>query len=403
MPPPPPVISVTDSDSSRKPIVLLSTGPSRSADEQHATNQSSSKSHKIKGLWNKLRGKKHQSARSSALEHRQQSPASSSSLNSRSVVQQTPVVENHALEKRSEDSSCGFFPPSTFPSHVTETAPYPLHVPSTVNKPEPKPGHVPRASTTGTDVPSLRKKRLRRTDTARAECSSCPYSSRQFKNETEVPEVPDLGNLISERMAAGTRIGLDRTKEFVSDEELGALITDASIAETLPHAPSGLLDFIRANKTMFAITLLVFSGQVTRQTNRQKAMESFSKHEFSDEKLPVADSRKKETRCGKFNANECKHWDYEDAFHLDLWNYTSFQSFFDKQWNFALHTFQKDDFENHLDDRWILPLQEVQIGHTVGEGHFSVVYKAKMLADYQDTMPHPKVSQGGSLSDRNFR
>ncbi|QDS78034.1 hypothetical protein FKW77_003054 [Venturia effusa] len=383
--------SVIESESSGNPIVLLSKQPDRLADERHdATHPLSSESNEIRGFFSKIdsQGKKRQSACNPATNQlqRHQSLALWNSTQE-AATPETHVLKDRSSEERSEDSGHNFLPPSAYPSPTTETNECTLHATPIALEPDPKPGKVTRASTTGTDASLPDKKRFGRTDTARTEYFSRPYKSRQNKNAVKVPEVPDLGNLISEKMAAGRGIGLEKSKEYISVDELAVLITDPSITQALPDAPRDLIDFALNNKTLFAITLLVFSDQATRQKNRQMAMESFSEHEFSDKLLPVQDLRRLDT-CGKFcGEEECQHPEHEDAFHLDLWDHITFSSFFEKQWTFKLHFFLKDDFENHLDDRWILPLQDVEIGNTVGEGHFSVVYKAMMLADHQDTMP----------------
>jgi hypothetical protein len=204
----------------------------------------------------------------------------------------------------------------------------------------------------------------------------------------------DLGDSISRAMRKGKEIGLDGTKAHLSAETLSTLVTIESIRKSLPLASNTLIEFINKNKELFAITLLVVSDR----EKRLKAMQNFLEHEFDNDCLPVESITKngvcryyeEESECETVKSGDsqpCRHNHKANAFHDDtIWNWTHTDAFYEKQWNFLVPKFHENRFEYHLHDPDILPVHDVVMENDGDEGHFSIVYKAMMLAHYQDAI-----------------
>jgi hypothetical protein len=200
-----------------------------------------------------------------------------------------------------------------------------------------------------------------------------------------------------------SKVGLVEMKPYISDEDLATLITKEIIRETVPAAPDSLIDYINHNKKLFAITMRVMNDG----EDLLEAMYGFKRYNFSDQSLKVQDVTA-EGMCAKHSGTpessdeesesesghsedmqskglRCRHPPEVDFFHKLPWSHDKVQDFYKWQWSFLVPKFRQKEFSfNFLDDE-ILPFRDVGETHW-GQGHFSVVSKATMLAKHQDVI-----------------
>lgn len=240
-----------------------------------------------------------------------------------------------------------------------------------------------------------------RTEAVGASNSSWPTEPDPSKNLSKSHTVgpgkvrpepePDLGDQITTLMTNIGKIGLDEPKSYVPDEELSGLMTDRRIKKALEDPSKDLIDFAKGNPKLLAITLLVFENE----NSRNRVMEGFRFHKFTDSCLPVEEMLSEGVCWVQFNPYEsddsedepqCPHRSVANAFHRKPWKNTTFTTFFEKQWSFLVpkileHVFDDYPFGKHI----ILPFENKNgdIGTKMPGGHFGDVRSARMLASYQ--------------------
>jgi len=325
-----------------------------------------------------------------ALVYRQNSPSTVSE------VKQTDELSSKLID---DDYNRTYLPPSRSPTEEGEVFISLSSSAPIVSKP--KLGEVcGRASTFGPDG----TKKSRPQDVPK---TGLPHYSRPG-NDTNFPRRVlrsnrDLRRSITMLLAQANEIGLDGPHDYVSAEDLSALMTDRSIQETLAGGSKDLIGFVKNNKKLFAITLLAFKNR----RDLLEALEHFRTYNLSDGSLPV-ENVLKNGMCTLYSqsldssdagfefasedfdqsdsTDKCKHRVEEYVFHNQPWDFDEFSSFYDKQWSFLIPMFAKSVFEYHFHDRTILPFKNVVAANEGDEGHFSSVYRATMLADCQDAI-----------------
>lgn len=198
------------------------------------------------------------------------------------------------------------------------------------------------------------------------------------------------------------QIGLDNERSYLPQRVVSIFTTAEAVRQVFPSLPKGLLQYIVVSipKT-YLITVLSF------QTDSMilKALESFRKHSFKDEDLPVSKlTRKDSTRnCGRDwgtpraayvedchicegtdpGLHSCSHPSPHFAFHHACWDRYTFDIFFDKQWAFLVQKFNPYDFlYTDLEYDRILPFKRPESRGEIGAGYFSDVQKVELVSEF---------------------
>lgn len=179
-----------------------------------------------------------------------------------------------------------------------------------------------------------------------------------------------------DRKAVAVELGLSSPyKRAFPEKVLHDLITDHDIHRALPSSLyPGLAAYVCRNaRKTFAITLVSLSSA----SDQIDALREFVTCAFSDEsKLPIASSGDlpKEVLEAK------------NSHGSQLWDSRATRAFYENQWAFLIFKFDKRQFRfDRIDVNAILPLR-TEGNANAGNGNFSQVRRARMLAQYQDTI-----------------
>jgi hypothetical protein len=178
-------------------------------------------------------------------------------------------------------------------------------------------------------------------------------------------------------------------KKFLPEACISRLVTEEKVGALLQDASPDLVQFVcsRARRVFLTALLSCDMSQLV------SFIESFRQHDLSDDVLPIEDI----TTNGKCKANniwmstdspqqegklECTHNPALNVFHDNRWDPCDVGLFHQSQWTFFSPVFKKTEFKQILDANSILPF--TWMGNEPKEGHFSVVFDAKLRADHQE-------------------
>jgi hypothetical protein len=197
-------------------------------------------------------------------------------------------------------------------------------------------------------------------------------------------QLDDLKNVLSLAMP---KIKLEKDCRYLPEKALSAIVKRERLEEVLPNATGDLIEFILEKaKKLFVITInSIPPNHVTA------AMEEFKLHRLYDTHLPIEDigqicgavpKRGVSPLCGVGINSSCNHEPAIDAFHHYPWTSVNRDAFCDFQWRLLVPKFTMEKLEKFETNR-ILPILQ-RSPKSVGGGHFSQVFMAKLLTDYQD-------------------
>lgn len=199
---------------------------------------------------------------------------------------------------------------------------------------------------------------------------------------------------------------------YFPDKGLSEFVTDRRVKAVFPDVSDDLVSYItRDARKTFLITVLTMKNI----DDGYLAMMAFHHHDFKDSTcLPVKRSSSPniedhfelctldwgvDDRCcsdcegvdtSKPVPRVCEHGPELDAFHHRCWDNTTYDLFFDKQWNFQLQVFNIWDFQyDDLEDERILPFILDAEMLDKNKGNFSEVQKAWMLASHLEQSLDP--------------
>jgi hypothetical protein len=197
-----------------------------------------------------------------------------------------------------------------------------------------------------------------------------------------------LNNLKNELNKASPRIKLERVCRYLPEGVLFTTVTRERLKLVVPNAGKDLIEFILRD----ALKLFVITINSIPASDVIEAMGQFKLHGLIDAHLPLDDI---DQICaaeptlgipplyGSGIEPLCNSHDRAiDAFHHWPWESSNRDSFYDFQWRLLVPKFSMERLERFETNR-ILPILK-RDAKSVGGGHFSQVYKAKLLADYQD-------------------
>jgi hypothetical protein len=203
-------------------------------------------------------------------------------------------------------------------------------------------------------------------------------------------EIADLDDLKEEITSAMPEIELDKACYYLPEKKLSDIVTRERIAKVFPNIMEDLVEFImESGKKLFVITI-----NSVPANHIIAAMREFKIHGLNDEDLPIeginhtcksVPSRGGPLLRGKDSSLNCNHDPKFDVFHHYPWNLNNRRSFCGNQWGLLVPRLTMNQFEKFETNR-ILPITE-KTPRSVGGGHFSQVFKAKLLADCQDHFP----------------
>lgn len=178
-------------------------------------------------------------------------------------------------------------------------------------------------------------------------------------------------------------IELDKSCYYLPEKRLFEIVTRDRIESILPDATDDLVDFI-LGEGLRLFVVAVNSLPVAQITG---VMGVFKAHGLQDDDLPIEEignvCQAIPNAKGPIpEAENCQHDSKLDAFHHYPWTLSNRRSFCTAQWGVLVPLLTMDRFEKFETNR-ILPITQKN-ARSVGGGHFSQVFKAKLLADYQD-------------------
>lgn len=207
----------------------------------------------------------------------------------------------------------------------------------------------------------------------------------------------NLERLQEDITKAMPEITLDKKCHYLPEKRLLEMVTRERIKSILPDAIDDLVDFILEDGLRLFVVAV---NSLSIASHIMEAMRVFQTHGLHDEDLPIEEI---DTVCKAIPTSEgpssdtadCSHDNKMDAFHHYPWTWKNRRSFCTEQWGVLVPRLTMNQFEKFETNR-ILPITQKN-ARSVGGGHFSQVFKAKLLAEYQDS--HEQVPSSSYLLD----
>ena len=211
-----------------------------------------------------------------------------------------------------------------------------------------------------------------------------------LKSSVASPTAVTQSSFRSEISRLLIRSGFDR-KKFLPEASISRLVTEANVSALLQGASPSLVQFVCNHARRVFLTVLWSCDE--SHCRLVSVIESFRQHGLTDDIFPIEDITitgkcKAESIWASFDSGqqegktECTHDAALNVFHDDYWDSCKVERFHQNQWMFSSPVFKKTEFKQTLDANSILPFTSV--GNEPREGHFSIVFDAKLRADHQD-------------------
>jgi hypothetical protein len=195
--------------------------------------------------------------------------------------------------------------------------------------------------------------------------------------------------------------GIDAMKECLLDATLNKHITMENIKKTMPLAPNELLNFVLTYARKVFVIILLVIGPNGPPGDFTSIMTSFKRHGAFDESiLPIdpmdedchfgAKTVKCTAKCQELHVDKCYHIRLLNVFHHRPWSKSTRKEFYEEQWKVLMPKFRNDKFIREFGAREIPPITDKE-PQVRGDGYFSLVHQAKILASHQEALQGVKL------------
>jgi hypothetical protein len=199
--------------------------------------------------------------------------------------------------------------------------------------------------------------------------------------------------------------GIDAMKECLLDATLNKHITMESIKKTMPLAPNELLDFVLTSARKVFVIMLLVIGPNGPSGDFTSIMGSFKRHGAFDKSILPIDPMDEDchfgtktvictAKCQELHVDKCYHIRLLNVLHHRPWSKSMRKGFYEEQWKVLMPKFGNSKFIREFGAREIPPITEKE-PQVRGDGYFSLVHQAKILASHQEALQavklHPQI------------
>ncbi|KAF2715969.1 HET-domain-containing protein [Polychaeton citri CBS 116435] len=201
----------------------------------------------------------------------------------------------------------------------------------------------------------------------------------EHRKKASVPDYLELRNRMAQTLERYP-VSVHPRRQYIPDNELRALLTEDAILSTFGKkiAESLTVFIIKRARKVFATTLFALQ----QCDSREKAMMTFCKSDFTDEKLSQFSSEHLSTALDLCQKSPCKR-NGGTCLHLfpygDPWYSWELNHFRRCRWHFLLLEFHPDKFQYEIDIRQPLPFINSSCQEALDAGNFSEVRRVEML------------------------